>query len=80
MGSAETPCATTFDVSAVNKDSTRRQIARFCHFAQDPCKYQVYRFRSKPMPEVLIWPLIISSLNCTMLLDMVCCLLSECVW
>ena len=26
-----------------------------------------------------IWPLIISSLNCTMLLDMVCRLLSECV-
>ena len=41
------------DVGAINKDSPRRQIARFRHFAQDPCKYLVCCFRSKTMPEVI---------------------------
>ena len=46
-----------------------------------PAKYISMRASSTlPRTSSLICPLIISSLNCTMLLDMVCCLLSECVW
>ena len=44
-----------FDVGAVYKAGSRRKISRICYFAQDPCKYLVYRFRSKAVPEVIAY-------------------------
>lgn len=49
------------------------QLFRFC------IQKLIQSFLDASRTNSLICPLIISSLNCTMLLDMVCRLLSECV-